>query len=81
MDILLNASFLLALAILAPRRRSLHWFTNYLASLVPAAAWSQSERGDALRILQFVKGYALGFAQAVLDWCDQREADVKRAAQ
>jgi DNA-binding PadR family transcriptional regulator len=69
-----------AVRLIDERRRSFQWFREHLASVVPAADWSQRERADSLPIPQLVKDYGLRFAQAVLDWCDQCEAEVRKAA-
>lgn len=66
----------LLLHLIRERRESFTWFLNAIKGTQPGSTWESPTEDSSLEGPLLLQRYGIGFAEAVLDWCDQAEASL-----
>ncbi|MCK6076256.1 PadR family transcriptional regulator [Paenibacillus silvae] len=66
----------LLLHLIRERRESFTWFLNTIKETQPGSTWESSKEDPSLAGPLLLQRYGIGFAETVLDWCDQAEASL-----
>jgi DNA-binding PadR family transcriptional regulator len=63
-----------AVRLIEERRAVMTRFRDHLGAVVPAATWTDAERAAANPTPALIRDYGFGFAQTIIDWCEQAAA-------
>ncbi|WP_427051501.1 PadR family transcriptional regulator [Paenibacillus sp. TC-CSREp1] len=66
----------LLLHLIRERRESFTWFLNLIKEIQTGSSWEDSKEDSSFAGPLLLQRYGIGFAETVLDWCDQAEVSL-----